>query len=64
MEAIEQLENLQRRVRNGEEVSSDEYKMVLTNLRADRRTAAPKAKTTSKEKPSNLPENLNDMFNL
>ena len=44
MEAVEQLQDLRRKVLKGEDISAEEYARVIDDLRVDRRAGASKPK--------------------
>lgn len=64
MDDIMQLQDLRRRVLNKEEVTAEQYAIVIESLREGRKASATtKKKAAPKEKkPSTIPDNLDDLF--
>lgn len=59
-----QIQDLRFRVLKGEDVSVEEMTAALTAQRESRASAstASAAKTAKAKKPSNIPDNLDDLF--
>ena len=64
MDSIQQLQDLRRKVLNKEEVTAEEYAIVIASLTEGRKASAAskKAKEKKPKKPSTIPDNLNDLF--
>lgn len=60
-----ELYDLRQKVREGKDVSEDEYTRIISNLRQSRTAATGGSKTKKKKEPKHIPENmdLNDLFN-
>lgn len=60
----DELYDLREKVRNGEDVSPEEYKAVVAALRQGRETTTKtKAKKAAAKKPTMAPEQIDDLLN-